>query len=102
MKSSILRRHGTAPLGATLGLALAILCMLAPSAVRAEPEHRGNQVEHEHGRHDVRHDTYRREGSRHYDGYRGGRGDYEYRAPPVVYAPQPSPGISLFLPLEFR
>ncbi|MFJ2991286.1 hypothetical protein [Pandoraea sp. NPDC087047] len=102
MKSSILRRHGTGPLGATLGLVLAILCVLAPCAVRAEPEHRGNQVERQNVKHDVRRDTYRREGPRHYDGYRGGGGDYVYGAPPVVYAPPASPGISLFLPLEFR
>jgi hypothetical protein len=39
--------------------------------------------------------------------YRGRRDPYYYSAPvyappPVYYAPQPSPGISLFFPLDFR
>lgn len=99
MKSSITRRHGTASLGATLGIALAILCALAPGGVSAAPGSRDDHGGHPIVRHDVRHDAYRRDGPRHYDGYRDG---YAYGAPPVVYAPQTSPGISLFLPLQFR
>ncbi|GAU06793.1 hypothetical protein BamMC406_3903 [Burkholderia stabilis] len=28
--------------------------------------------------------------------------DYVYAPPPVVYAPQAAPGVSLFIPLQFR
>jgi len=99
MKSSITRRHGTAAVGVTLGFTLAILCAFAPWAAGAEPDHHDNHNAHQNVRHDVRHDTYRRDDSRHHDGYRDG---YAYGPPPVVYAPQASPGISLFLPLQFR
>lgn len=99
MKFSITPKHGTSPFGATLGIALVILCALAPGSVSAAPEHRDDHGGHQIVRHDVRHDAYRRDGPRHYDGYRDG---YAYGPPPVVYAPQTSPGISLFLPLQFR
>ncbi len=96
MKSSLTRRHAATAVGVTLGFALVILCAFAPGAASAEPQHHDA---HQSVRHDVRHDTYRRSESRHYDGYRDG---YAYGPPPVVYAPQTSPGISLFLPLQFR
>jgi hypothetical protein len=59
--------------------------------------------------HDDRHDNGRHNGERHgerhgerYDGnYYSGRRDY-YAPPPTYYAPQQSPGISFFLPLDFR
>ncbi|KAA1004305.1 hypothetical protein FVF58_32325 [Paraburkholderia panacisoli] len=31
-----------------------------------------------------------------------GNQDYVYAPPPVVYAPESAPGISLFIPLQFR
>ena len=44
--------------------------------------------------------TYQRNVHRHGDYY--GNQDYVYAPPPVVYAPEPEPGITLFLPLQFR
>jgi hypothetical protein len=35
----------------------------------------------------------------HRNSHAYGNQDYAYGAPPIVYAPQESPGISLFLPL---
>lgn len=111
MKPSITQRHGTTPLGATLGLVLVILCTLAPSVVRAQPGYQNNRNAYQTDRRDFRHDThreghmYRHDRPRYYDGYRDGYGyrdAYPYGAPPVVYAPQTPPGITLFLPFQVR
>lgn len=114
MKTSITRTPGMVPLGA-LALALAVTCTLAPSALRAQPGYPGNQGARHDMRADPRHDPHnkphgnRRDAQRGhngyndyrgYDGYRSG--EYVYGPPPVVYAPPVSPGISLFLPLQFR
>lgn len=108
MKSSLARKQGMNPIGA-IGLALAMLGVFAPSASHAQPGYH-DQGGHHDTRQEVRHAPqraprdYRHNEHRDY-GYRGDgyRDDgYAYGPPPVVYAPQASPGISLFLPLEFR
>lgn len=126
MKTSTMRTPGTVPLGA-LALALAVTCTLAPSALRAQPGYPGNQGARHDMRADPRHDPHnkphgnRRDAQRGHNGYHGYRGyngynsynddrgydgyrsgEYVYGPPPVVYAPPVSPGISLFLPLQFR
>ncbi|QBC31853.1 hypothetical protein DRB87_11450 [Pandoraea sp. XY-2] len=89
----------------TIGLALVIFGVFAPSVPQAQPGYRdqgahhdmrqGDRRERQRAPYDHRHDR-----ERHYNPY--GDGGYVYGPPPVVYAPPTSPGITLFLPLEFR
>lgn len=66
--------------------------LLAPLNVQADPRHdRGHRDDH--GR--------RGPPPRHY-GRGWGRPDVVYAPPPVVYRPEPSPGVSLFLPIEIH
>ncbi|VVE65374.1 hypothetical protein PAN31117_01848 [Pandoraea anapnoica] len=106
MKFSLTRKQGVSPIGA-IGLALMMLGVCAPSVSHAQSGNRDHdhdtqqEVRHAPQRapHDYRHDYHHDE--RHYSsGYRDG--GYAYGPPPVIYAPEASPGISLFLPLEFR
>ena len=82
-----------------LGLALALAGLFTTAPVQAEDVHHGGQQHGErqgHGapRQAYRHDDHRRDGHSY-----GGDQGYAYGAPPIVYAPQEAPGISLFLPL---
>lgn len=91
----------------TLVFALAI-CGLSISPAFAD-----HDDDHEHGNHYGQnewhrdHDDYgNRYGNGYGDGYRYQQ-PYRYAQPvyvppPVYYAPQQSPGVSLFLPLNFR
>ncbi|WDD90390.1 hypothetical protein Bsp3421_000226 (plasmid) [Burkholderia sp. FERM BP-3421] len=81
-------------------LIVAISCLVAATPLHAERmNHGGTPGNHAHVTH---------QGGRHYDrhgygsgGYYGGD-DYVYGAPPLVYAPVPAPGVSLFIPLQLR
>jgi hypothetical protein len=81
-----------------VGLTLALASLFTATPLRAEDVHHGGQ-QHSQGqghaapRQAYRHDDHRRDGHSYDD-----RG-YAYGAPPIVYAPQEAPGISLFLPL---
>ncbi|MFM0209527.1 hypothetical protein PQQ96_19175 [Paraburkholderia sediminicola] len=100
MKTSLTR---TPDKGATkarllsaLGLTLAIACLVTTAPLQAEETHHGGQ---QHGQgHAPPRQAYRHDDHRH-NGHGYGDQDYGYGAPPVVYAPQEAPGISLFLPL---
>ena len=46
--------------------------------------------------------AYQHPGNDHRRGDYYGNQDYVYAPPPVVYAPESAPGISLFIPLQFR
>ncbi|ALX11862.1 hypothetical protein P350_10035 [Burkholderia cepacia JBK9] len=82
------------------GMIVAIGCLVVAPQLHAERmNHGGDQGNHEHMKH---------QGGRHYDhhryggdGYYGGEDD-AYAAPPLVYAPAPAPGVSLFIPLRLR
>jgi hypothetical protein len=62
----------------------------------------GNQGQHGNGhyQHDGRHHDNRREGGPGYYPYMYAQPVYV--PPPVYYPPMPSPGISLFFPIELR
>ncbi len=94
---------------------VAALAFLCSAPVYADNDgHRGRGHEKRDYRHD---DNYgRRDGYRHRE-WRGEDRGYVYRPyypqpylysqpvyvpPPVYYAPRPSPGISLFFPLDLR
>lgn len=80
------------------------LCVAAGYLVTTLPLHaegvrndaRPHGIDHA-SRNTYRHGDFRRGG---YSGY--GTYDYDYVAPPVIYAPAPAPGVTLFLPLQFR
>ncbi|WP_240674593.1 hypothetical protein [Burkholderia stabilis] len=83
-----------------VGLIVALGCLVAAPQLHAERMNHGG----DHGNH--AHMTH--QGGHHYDhrryqggGYDGGD-DYAYGAPPLVYAPAPAPGVSLFIPLRLR
>jgi hypothetical protein len=67
-------------------------------AQRYQHEQQTQRYQHEQQTQHYQHDQY--DAQRYGDYYRGQ--DYVYAPPPVVYAPEPSPGISLFIPLQFR
>ncbi|MGF6604113.1 uncharacterized protein HemX [Paraburkholderia sp. GAS448] len=67
-------------------------------AQRYQHEQQTQHYQHEQQTQHYQHDQY--DAQRHGDYYRGQ--DYVYAPPPVVYAPEPSPGINLFIPLQFR
>ncbi|MCP2088982.1 UNVERIFIED_ORG: hypothetical protein J2Y81_005069 [Paraburkholderia sediminicola] len=63
-----------------------------------------NNYQHNQGHqsdHGNRH-AYQHPGNDHRRGDYYGNQDYVYAPPPVVYAPESAPGISLFIPLQFR
>jgi hypothetical protein len=79
-------------------LVLALVCATALGGTAATPafardDHRNDR--RDNGRHDGHDRNWRG------NGY-GYRPQPVYVPPPVYYAPQPSPGISLFLPLNIR
>lgn len=80
-----------------LGLTLAIACLVTSAPLQAEEAHHGDQQRAPSHvappRQAYHHDDHHRESHAY------GNQDYAYGPPPVVYAPQESPGISLFLPL---
>ncbi|SIO67613.1 hypothetical protein SAMN05444172_4591 [Burkholderia sp. GAS332] len=103
MKTSITRTPDKGAMRArflsALGLALSIACLVTTAPLQAEETHHGGQQHgqnHAAPRQAYRHDDHQRNGRAYGDpnyGYGG------YGAPPLVYAPQEAPGISLFLPL---
>jgi len=88
------------PIPGKLVLALVCASTLGLAATPAFAE------DHDRGRRDNHRDNGRHEG--HDRNWRGNGYGYGYQPqpvyvpPPVYYAPQPSPGISLFLPLNIR
>jgi len=64
-----------------------VMCGMAVTPALARDNDRRNQRGHEHDRRGYQHPYYSQP---------------VYVPPPVYYAPQPSPGISLFFPLNFR
>ncbi|NPT41684.1 hypothetical protein GNZ12_10195 [Paraburkholderia sp. 1N] len=101
MKTSITRTPDKGAMRArllgALGLTLAIACLVTTAPLQAEEAHHGNQQQHGQS-HAAPRQTYRHD-DHHRGGHAYGNQDYAYGAPPVVYAPQEAPGISLFLPL---
>jgi Ni/Co efflux regulator RcnB len=85
-----------------LVLLVAPVCFLSTAAFAQRDDHRDRGHEdHDNGR-DHRFDRH----DDHDRGYHRGR-DYSYAQPvyvprPVYREPRPSPGISIFLPLELR
>jgi hypothetical protein len=106
MKTSITRAPNQGAMRArrlsAVGFTLALACLLATSPLRAEDNQHGEGQQHSQGhsepRQSYQHDDHRHGHDYGNQGYGHGYG-YGYEAPPVVYAPQSSPGISLFLPL---
>ncbi|WP_090682599.1 hypothetical protein [Paraburkholderia phenazinium] len=103
MKTSFTRtpdKSATRPrLLSASGLAVAIACLVMAAPLQAQEEHHGGQ-QHAQG-HGAPRQAYRHDDHRHY-GHAYGNSGYGYQgydAPPLVYAPQAAPGISLFLPL---
>ena len=81
------------------GLTVAIACLVTAAPLQAQEDHHGGQQHAQgHGapRQTYRHDDHHRDGHAYGD---SGYGYQGYEAPPLVYAPQAAPGISLFLPL---
>lgn len=72
---------------------------------QSQPKHRtGNGYWQNHG-HQWDHgnrQVYRNPGNDYRRGDYYDNRDYVYAPPPVVYAPQSAPGVSLFIPLRFR
>ncbi|MGO4306953.1 hypothetical protein [Cupriavidus sp. RAF12] len=97
---------------AAFGLTLALAAMSALPAFgadnhygRASPEQNARNHEGPHGTyyqnsHRNQHNTYYRGGSSYYHGLY--RDPYVYAPPPVTYVPEPTPGITLLFPLQFR
>lgn len=67
-----------------------------------EQQHTTNGGNHNEQGHQAAHRDphYQHDARRHGDDY--SRQDYVYSPPPVVYAPEESPGISLFIPIQLR
>ncbi|WP_243771682.1 hypothetical protein [Burkholderia sp. D-99] len=83
-----------------VGLIVALGCLVAAPQLHAERmNHSGDQGNHERMSH---------QGGHHYDHRRYAGGGYDggdvnpYGPPPMVYAPAPAPGVSLFMPLRLR
>jgi len=94
MTYSTARGGGVRSIAGKLGMACAILALIAGAAMQPAFAHG-----HGHGR----------GGYGGYGGCRGcgGYGPYYapyqvYAPPPVYYPPQPSPGVSLFFPIRIR
>jgi hypothetical protein len=87
-----------------VGFTLALACLLATSPLRAADNQHGGGQQHPQGHsqghsqgHGAPRQAYGHDDHRH--GHDYGDQGYGYEAPPLAYAPQASPGISLFLPL---
>ncbi len=111
MRSTERRTAGNGSIKSRIAMASAIA--LAVSGVFVAPAQGANNNRHEEqhttnggNHHEQGHQTahrdqhYQHDARRYGDGY--GRQDYVYSPPPVVYAPDESPGISLFLPIQLR
>jgi len=109
MKTSTKQPRNFRPTISKVVMAFAVASVMGGMAITpalADNDHRGNnhrQVHRDNGRHN---------GEWRGDRHRGFVQPYIYSQPyyaepvyvppPVYYAPQPSPGISLFLPLNIR
>jgi hypothetical protein len=80
-------------------LVLALICATALGGMAATPAFARDDHRDDH-RNDHRNDG-RHDRNWHGNGY-GYQSQPVYVPPPVYYAPRPSPGISLFLPLNIR
>jgi hypothetical protein len=69
-----------------------VMCSISVTPALARDDDRRDQRAHERDRHE-----HRTEYRRPYN-----YSQPAYAPPPVYYAPQQSPGISLFFPLDFR
>lgn len=103
MKSSTKQFRRLIPIVSRIMTALALASVLGATAVTPAlaKDHDGH---HDNGRHNgQRHGERHGEqyGERNDGNYYYGRRDY-YASPPAYYAPQQSPGITFFLPLDFR
>jgi hypothetical protein len=101
MKTSITRAPDKGAMRArllsALGLTLAIACLVTTTPLQAKETHHDDQ-QHAQGHTAPPRQAYHHD-DHHRDSHAYGNQDYAYGAPPIVYAPQESPGISLFLPL---
>lgn len=102
MKTAITRAPATrsprATWSATIGLALALTCLFATPPLQAASPHRGGQQHSQAREHNARSQEYRHVVRRRGNDYGSNEG-YAYGAPPILYAPEAAPGVSLFLPL---
>jgi hypothetical protein len=98
-----IKRSGNLPsIASKLGVALVLASMLGGMAM--SPVFADDRGRHDHGdrggydRGHWRHGYDRRDwrGNGYYEPYQ------VYAPPPVYYAPQPSPGVSLFYPVHIR
>jgi Ni/Co efflux regulator RcnB len=91
----------------TITLALtAVLAGIAANPAFAEERGRGAQNSERHGDRDHRRDERGRHDERYWREYQRSHRDWDrrgvYAPPPVVYSGPQSPGISIFLPLDFN
>lgn len=115
MTSSTTHTTRTSPAGGKIvtafSLSLALAAMSAAPASGAENHHgpspRQNARSHEaphganhQGGYRNQHNAYYRGGPSYYHGVY--HDPYVYAPPPVAYLPEPTPGISLVFPLQFR
>jgi hypothetical protein len=119
MKTSMLQARNARPAISKIMIALVFASMVGaiatgPALARDdnrsnEHQDQGRRDEHQdQGKRDEHQDQDRRRDESNFN--RDGRGDRQpnyyaqpvYAPPPVYYAPQPSPGISLFFPLDIR
>ena len=85
----------------SVGLALAFGGMSMTPAFGEGNGNGNHEGQEQHGANSNRH-AYQHPGDDHRRGDYYGNQDYVYAPPPVVYAPESAPGISLFIPLQFR
>jgi len=115
MTSSTTRTTRTGPPGGKIvtafGLSLALAAMSAapafgadyhhgPGPQQASRSHEAQRGAHYQGGYHNQHNTYYRGGTSYYHGVYND--PYVYAPPPVAYVPEPTPGISLVFPLQFR
>ena len=103
MKLSTMQFQRFGPPMGKIMVALALASVLGGTTITPAFA-RENEARHDQGRHRGQHKVEQR---RDRDEYRNRRDPYYYSAPvyvppPAYYPPQPSPGISLFFPLDFR
>jgi hypothetical protein len=103
-------RSTSARIATALGLTMTIGGVWAtPAFGEYNHDHPSQQQrgQYQGSRHPSSHQEHRGDwhGNQRYD-HRGGNGydnqGYVYAPPPVAYVPQPSPGITLVFPLQFR
>jgi Ni/Co efflux regulator RcnB len=110
MKTSTLQVRQLGPTISKIMVSLVFASMMgaiATGPALARDDNRSNEHQ-DQGRRDEHQDQDRRRDESQFD--RDRRGDRQpnyyaqpvYAPPPVYYAPQPSPGISLFFPLDIR